>query len=277
MAAGPARAARRHRSARRRRRRRPGARRRRPAPPRAGASVAGGRRPVGHRRARVVAVVPLRPRTGARARGGRPGPGPTHHRRLRPGEGGAARVVVQKLTELGVDRIVPFLAERSVVRWDPDKADRNAGRLRRVALEAAMQSRRTWLPEVVEVTTFAEVCALPGAAAAERRGSGAEARSPDAADRPRGGLVAPERAALPRPGGPRSDRAAGRDRGHHRGGGALRATVRTSSLGRDLTSGGTPLRTVVVVRGRGLWVVWPTASSRCVVIHCRSTMRDAAT
>ena len=28
--------------------------------------------------------------------------------------------VVQKLTELGVDTIVPFVAKRSVVRWDQD-------------------------------------------------------------------------------------------------------------------------------------------------------------
>src|SRR4051794_39478019 len=30
--------------------------------------------------------------------------------------------IVQKLTEIGVDRIVPFLAERSVVQWDDEKA-----------------------------------------------------------------------------------------------------------------------------------------------------------
>ena len=36
-------------------------------------------------------------------------------------KGGRPEVVVQKLTELGVDRIVLLNAERSIVRWDPDK------------------------------------------------------------------------------------------------------------------------------------------------------------
>jgi 16S rRNA (uracil1498-N3)-methyltransferase len=62
--------------------------------------------------------------------------------------------IVQKLTECGVDRIVPFVAERSVVRWGGDKASRNAERLRRVAREAAMQSRRRWLPNVVDPVPF---------------------------------------------------------------------------------------------------------------------------
>jgi 16S rRNA (uracil1498-N3)-methyltransferase len=51
-------------------------------------------------------------------------------------------MVVQKLTELGIDRIVPVLAERCVVRWDTVRAQRQHERLERVAREAAMQSRR---------------------------------------------------------------------------------------------------------------------------------------
>lgn len=77
---------------------------------------------------------------------------------------------VQKLTELGIDAIVPFVAERSVVRWDPDKAAANVGRLRRVAREAAMQSRRVWLPDVEPVAPFAAVVARPGVALADRDG-----------------------------------------------------------------------------------------------------------
>ena len=56
--------------------------------------------------------------------------------------------VVQKLTEVGVARIVLLEAERSVVRWDGSRAVRNLDRCRRVAREASMQSRRVWLPEV---------------------------------------------------------------------------------------------------------------------------------
>jgi 16S rRNA (uracil1498-N3)-methyltransferase len=67
--------------------------------------------------------------------------------------------VVQKLTELGVDRIVPFVAARTVVRWEPAKAERQILRLRAVARAAAMQSRRTWLPLVEGVTSFAAAAA----------------------------------------------------------------------------------------------------------------------
>ena len=69
-------------------------------------------------------------------------------------------LVVQKLTEIGVDHIVPFVADRSIVRWDPDKAAHHHARLQKVAREAAMQSRRAWLPEVAEVTNFGAV-AMP--------------------------------------------------------------------------------------------------------------------
>src|SRR5690606_31560147 len=37
-------------------------------------------------------------------------------------KGSKPELVVQKLTELGVDRIQPFVAARSVVRWDDTKA-----------------------------------------------------------------------------------------------------------------------------------------------------------
>lgn len=67
--------------------------------------------------------------------------------------------VVQKLTECGVDRIVPFIAARTVVRWDPDKAARNLERLQKVAREAAMQSRRVWLPRLEEVAPVADLLA----------------------------------------------------------------------------------------------------------------------
>lgn len=85
-------------------------------------------------------------------------------------KGARPELVVQKLTELGVDTIVPFVAERSVVRWDEARGTRHVERLRRVAREAAMQCRRATLPRVAAVATFAEVVTLPGAVAAERHG-----------------------------------------------------------------------------------------------------------
>ena len=49
-----------------------------------------------------------------------------------PTKGDRPEWVIQKLTELGVDRIVPP-SRRSVVRWDGDRGERAAERLRRVA------------------------------------------------------------------------------------------------------------------------------------------------
>ena len=72
-------------------------------------------------------------------------------------------LVVQKLTELGIDTIVPVLAERCVVRWDGERSGRQHERLRRVAHEASMQSRRVWLPTVEPVRAFADL-AREGAA-----------------------------------------------------------------------------------------------------------------
>lgn len=61
--------------------------------------------------------------------------------------------VVQKLTEIGVDHIVPVLLEHSVVRWDSDKANHHLERFRRISREAAMQSRQVFLPTIHPVAT----------------------------------------------------------------------------------------------------------------------------
>lgn len=89
-------------------------------------------------------------------------------------KGGRPELVVQKLAELGVDDIRPFVAARSVVRWDADKATRNAERLTRVAREAVMQCRRAWIPTVHSVTDFASVSGLPGAAMADMGTDGSD-------------------------------------------------------------------------------------------------------
>ncbi len=56
--------------------------------------------------------------------------------------------IVQKGTELGVSRLVPWQAERSVVRLDPDRAAERVRRWRRIAEEAARQCGRADVPEV---------------------------------------------------------------------------------------------------------------------------------
>jgi 16S rRNA (uracil1498-N3)-methyltransferase len=104
-----------------------------------------------------------------------------------PVKGDRPEWVVQKLTEVGVDRIVPFTAARSVVRWDGDRGVRQLERLRRIAREAAMQARRVWLPEVAEPTSFSAVAGLDGVALAEPGGGPPTLVRPVLAVGPEGG------------------------------------------------------------------------------------------
>jgi 16S rRNA (uracil1498-N3)-methyltransferase len=69
--------------------------------------------------------------------------------------------VVQKGTELGVSRLVPWQAERSVVRLEPDRAEERARRWRRIAEEAARQCGRSDVPEVAVPGTLAQALAAP--------------------------------------------------------------------------------------------------------------------
>ena len=86
-------------------------------------------------------------------------------------KGQKPELVVQKLTELGIDEIVPFVAERSVVRWGDETISRHTERLRTVAREAAQQSRRTWFPAVSPVMPFAEIASRPGAVRCDMGGA----------------------------------------------------------------------------------------------------------
>ena len=93
--------------------------------------------------------------------------------------------IVQKLTEIGVARIVLLHTERSVVRWDAERADRHIVKLRRVAVEALEQSRGIWLPAVEGPLQATEV--LPGMAVAEPGGRPLTSRDTSLAVGPEGG------------------------------------------------------------------------------------------
>lgn len=62
--------------------------------------------------------------------------------------------IIQKTTELGVTRIVPFISARCVSRPDGKSADKKLERMRRIAEEAAKQSGRGIIPEIAPVTDF---------------------------------------------------------------------------------------------------------------------------
>ena len=109
-------------------------------------------------------------------------------------KGDRAEWAVQKLTEIGVDHIVVLHAERSVVRWDADREERHLERLRRVAREAAMQSRRRWLPQVSGPLSVAQAAASGPAARCETGGQAPSLEHPVLLVGPEGGWSDRERA-----------------------------------------------------------------------------------
>ena len=65
---------------------------------------------------------------------------------LTPTKGDRPEWAVQKLTELSIDHIVILRTERSVIRWKGDRVAHHLERIRRIAREAAMQSRGRGCP-----------------------------------------------------------------------------------------------------------------------------------
>jgi 16S rRNA (uracil1498-N3)-methyltransferase len=82
-------------------------------------------------------------------------------------KGDRGELAVELLTEVGVDVIVPWAAERCVAVWRGDRAVRSGARWSAAATEAAKQSRRAWFPEVTEPADLAAaVCRIQAAALA---------------------------------------------------------------------------------------------------------------
>ncbi|GAB3459590.1 16S rRNA (uracil(1498)-N(3))-methyltransferase [Streptomonospora sediminis] len=94
----------------------------------------------------------------------RPSPSLTVVQALPKGDRG--ELAVEVMTEAGVDRIVPWAAERCITRWKPERAAKSLAKWRSTAREAAKQSRRSRIPEVAEPAGIGEVCARVAAAGA---------------------------------------------------------------------------------------------------------------
>jgi 16S rRNA (uracil1498-N3)-methyltransferase len=62
--------------------------------------------------------------------------------------------IIRHATELGAERIVPFLAERSVPRWRSEQLPRKRERWQKIAVEASRQCGRPDIPEIGEIVTF---------------------------------------------------------------------------------------------------------------------------
>ena len=79
-------------------------------------------------------------------------------------KGDRGELAVEVLTEVGVARIVPWAASRSVAVWKGERAEKGLAKWRATAREAAKQARRSWHPVVDPLAGTASVLELVAAA-----------------------------------------------------------------------------------------------------------------
>ncbi len=62
--------------------------------------------------------------------------------------------IIDRATQLGVDRIIPLMSQRVIVRLEPAKGAQRQKRWEKIALSASKQSQRNTVPDVDPVTDF---------------------------------------------------------------------------------------------------------------------------
>lgn len=67
---------------------------------------------------------------------------------------------VQAASELGVDGVIPWSAQRSIVRWEGQKVRKGHERWSAIVREATKQSMRPWLPDVAPLVSTKQLAAL---------------------------------------------------------------------------------------------------------------------
>lgn len=72
-------------------------------------------------------------------------------------KGDRDELAVQAATEIGVDEIVPWQAERSISRWDSAKAAKGRARWETIVREASKQAHRAWVPVVAPLASTADL------------------------------------------------------------------------------------------------------------------------
>ncbi|WP_138415706.1 16S rRNA (uracil(1498)-N(3))-methyltransferase [Aquibacillus sediminis] len=66
-------------------------------------------------------------------------------------------LILQKGTELGASRFIPFQAKRSIVKWDQKKAAKKLQRMNKIVKEASEQSHRNQIPSVTSIMTVQQL------------------------------------------------------------------------------------------------------------------------
>lgn len=73
-------------------------------------------------------------------------------------KGGRDEQAIETCTEFGADAFIPWMSERTIVRWkDAKRARSGREKLAATAWAAAKQSRRAYLPQVEQVVTTAQL------------------------------------------------------------------------------------------------------------------------
>ncbi|MCD6640600.1 MAG: 16S rRNA (uracil(1498)-N(3))-methyltransferase [Nocardioides sp.] len=78
-------------------------------------------------------------------------------------KGDRGELAVEVLTEVGVDRIVPWAAARCVAVWRGERAMKSHSKWHNAAREAAKQARRAWHPDVTLLASTDHVLELVAA------------------------------------------------------------------------------------------------------------------
>jgi 16S rRNA (uracil1498-N3)-methyltransferase len=79
-------------------------------------------------------------------------------------KGDRDELAIETATELGIDAVIPWQSERSIVRWKGDRAARAHAKWQSAVSAAAKQARRAWIPEVRAAVETSGLCAAVAAA-----------------------------------------------------------------------------------------------------------------
>jgi len=65
--------------------------------------------------------------------------------------------LIDKLTQLGVYKIIPLLSERTQINWDEEKKLKQILRWRKISINASQQAKRSFLPIIEKVKKLEEI------------------------------------------------------------------------------------------------------------------------
>ena len=65
--------------------------------------------------------------------------------------------IIDKLTQLGVERIIPLVTQRVIIKFDKDKENQRLQRWKKIAQSGSQQSQRNTLPVIEAIKGFNEI------------------------------------------------------------------------------------------------------------------------